>query len=203
MVRFVWWADVYSIASNILISSLISFVFYFLLVHVPENRRRRMLKRNALSVYRTVKRDVLRSVLAASVAGGRTDLGQDEDSLDTLLKPANFRATFEGGQNGDEGFYAFENQMSSETPEFVEIVYQLRILSHHLNFLMHNFPFKDEDLFGYITRLEQLLLRIQTSGAGYDESKPLCRYIYQVYAGWDWISGYVGYDRVEKTLFEL
>lgn len=203
MVRFPWWEDAYAIASNILISCFVSFVFFFLLVYVPESRRRKMLRQNALSVYRSVKRDILRNVLAASIKGGRKDLSSSEDVLDKLMHPHEFRERFEKGSLGDEGFYAFANQMSDETYEFIEIVNQLKVLSHHLNFLMHNFPFRDERLFGYVTRLEQLLLRIQTSGAGYDESKPLCRYIYQVYAGWDWVSGYTGYDPVEKSLRDL
>lgn len=198
-----WWSDAYAIASNILISCFVSFIFYFLLVHVPESRRSEMLKKNALSVYRSVKKDILFNVLSASIKGGRKDIELTYELIDKLMKPENFRHKFEDGREADEGFYAFENQMSHETYEFVEITHQLGILSRHLNFLMHNFPFKDGELFQYITRLENLLLRIQASGAGYDESKPLCRFVFQIYAGWDWVSGYIGYDRIEKALKEL
>lgn len=200
---FHWWSEVYSIASNILISCFVSFIFYFLLVSVPERRRSKMLKKNALSHYKYLKKQILFNVLSASIKGGREDLELTYDVIDELSDPQKFRSKFEGRREGDEGFYAFENQMSDETYEFREIIFNLGILSRHLNFLMHNFPFRDDELFQYITRLENVLLRIQFSGAGYDESKPLCEFIYQIYAGWDWYSSYVGYDRIQKSLEEL
>jgi len=109
----------------------------------------------------------------------------------------------EDGSEGDEGFYAFENQMSDETPEFQQIVQCLTMLSKQVEFVLHNYSIEDQDDFDFFKRLELLLMRLQANGAGYDESKPLCRFIWEVYAGWSWIDGYIGHDPIEKMISGL
>ena len=51
----------------------------------------------------------------------------------------NFKAAFAQGSEANEGFYAFENQMSDETPEFREIVLNLQMLSKQIEFVLHNY----------------------------------------------------------------
>jgi hypothetical protein len=38
---------------------------------------------------------------------------------------------------------------------------------------------------------------------GYDESKPLCRFIWEVYAGWNRIEGDIGHDPIQKMISDL
>ncbi len=162
-----------------------------------------MLRKNALARYANIKKDILFNILAASQKGGRRDLEITYTLIEELTKPENFRKRFDGGREGDEGYSAFENQMSNETYEFRQIFFSLGVLARHLNFLTHNFPFRDGKLFEDLTRLESVLHRIEFSGAGYDESKLLCAFIYEIYAGWDSVEGYVGYDRIQKYLESL
>ena len=46
-------------------------------------------------------------------------------------------------------------------------------------------------------------LRLQHSEPGYDESKALCGFIWEIYAGWDWIKGNRGYDIIEKMIADI
>ena len=55
-----------------------------------------------------------------------------------------FRAKFAHGREADEGFYAFENQMSGETHEFREIILSFRVLSKQIEYVLHNYGIEDQ-----------------------------------------------------------
>jgi hypothetical protein len=42
--------------------------------------------------------------------------------------------------------------------------------------------------------------KLKSSEAGYDESKPLCRFIWEMFTGFSWVEGYREYDPIEKTI---
>jgi hypothetical protein len=99
--------------------------------------------------------------------------------------------------------YAFENQMMERTTEFEELVLNLRILSNHFNYILTNYQIKGQETFNYFKGLEIFLIKLQFSKPGYDESKPLCRFIWEVFAGWSFVSGARDYDIIEKAITEL
>ena len=57
--KFRSWPDLFSISTNILIGIIVSFVFYFFIVYIPESRRKRLIKASALKMYKNIKRDIL------------------------------------------------------------------------------------------------------------------------------------------------
>jgi hypothetical protein len=93
--------------------------------------------------------------------------------------------------------------MSYDSEEFREIVLLLHFLSKQIEYVLHNYDFHNEELFGSFKWLEIGLIRIHSSGPGYDESKPLCRFIYGIFSGFDWVEGYRDYDFLEKRIREL
>lgn len=198
-----WWTDAFAVGTNLLTGGLVSFLFYFLVVHLPAVRRKSIIKRNLLRMYRNIKEDILWSVVHASIKGGRHDLSPDSDTIDELMSPEGFKNAFKEGREADEGFYAFENQMSDDTPEFRNIVSNLQMLSKQIEFLLHNYSIESQDAFDFFKRLELLLMHLQTTGPGYDEAKPLCRFIWEVYAGWNFIEGDTGFDRIQKMISDL
>jgi hypothetical protein len=195
-----WWPDAFAVGVNLLTGGIISFLFYFLVVVIPESRKKSIIKSNLRRLYRDIKRDILWQVIFASIKGGRVDLTTSVEEVDKLMNVENFKAAFAHGSEADEGFYAFENQMSGETPEFREIVLNLQMLSKQIEFALHNYVMDDQKAFDFFKRPELLLMKLPSSGAGYDESKPLCRFIWEMFTGFNWIEGYRGYDPIEKTI---
>lgn len=192
--------DIFNVLSSFLTGGLISFLFYFLVVFLPARRRGFILKRNILSLYKYMRRDVVVSVVMASIKGGRSDLSMDWEELERLTDIKEFRASFSEGRESDEGFYAFENQMSDRTYEFEAIIKSLKLLSFQLDFFLHNHIIEDGELFALLKGFEFQLLSLLDSQAGYDESKPLCGFIYQWLAGWDPITGYRDRDLFLEAL---
>lgn len=198
-----WWADIFAVGTNLLSGGLVSFLFYFLVVYLPEKRKKAIIKTNLLRMYRHIKQDILWAVVQASIKGGRRDLVPDAETVERLMSASGFRNAFKHGREADEGFYAFENQMREDTPEFRTIVRNLQMLSKQIEFLLHNYVIEDQAVFDYFKRLELLLMRIQTNGPGYDEAKELCSFVWQVCAGWNMLYGDIGHDTIEKTISDL
>lgn len=198
-----WWADIFGLTSNLLAGGLVSFLFYFLVVHLPEARRKTIIKNNLQKVYYSIKKDILWEVVQASIKGGRKDLTLDFDAIEKLMIPDNFEAAFKDGREADEGFYAFQNQMSDDTLEFRQILLFFEMLSRQIEFVLHNYDIEDQNAFDFFKRLELMLLQLRATGPGYDESKPLCRFIWEVYAGWNWIDGHRGYDIIQKMIDDI
>jgi hypothetical protein len=189
--------------TNLLTGGMISFFFYYLVVYRPDQHKRKIIKSNLSQMYRGIKKDILWQIVFASIKGGRHDLSTDLDAVERLMVPHVFKTAFGGGREADEGFYAFENQMSDDTPEFREIVMSLQLLSKQIDFVLHNYNIEDHKLFGFFKDLELLLLKLQHSKPGYDESKGLCRFIWEIYAGWNWVEGDRVYDIVEKMIADI
>lgn len=195
-----WWPDLFAVATNLLAGGLVSFLFYYLVVHIPEARKKSIIKANLQKMYRRIKLDIAWAIVQASIKGGRRDLTPSLDFVESLLSPDKFKQAFDGGQESDEGFYAFENQMGDETPEYRQIVRRLTMLSKQIEFVLHNYSIEDQSAFDFFKRLELLLMSLQDDGPGYDEAKPLCRFIWEIYAGWNWIEGDVGHDPIERMI---
>lgn len=187
-------ADVFDVLFNIVSGGMISFLFYFLVVHVPERRRARVLKDNAIAVYRGLRGDLVTAVVMASVKGGRKDLSTSLDEIERLTNVDAFKAQFSSGRLSHEGYYAFENQMSHRTYEFERIIQDFKILASEPNFFLHNYPGAEAEHFMSLKRLEISLAALIDSQPGYDESKQLCSFLYSFLAGFDLLKGYLGRD---------
>ena len=190
-------------ATNIVAGGLVSFFFYWLVVYVPEQRKRHVINNSLRKMYRNVKQDILYQVIFASQKGGRHDLQADTATIDRLMTVEGFKAAFDGGHGADEGFYAFANQMSEDTPEFREILLSLELLAKQVEFVLHNYTIDDNHLFDFFKRLEVILLALRQSSPGYDESKPLCRFVYEMFSGFNSIEGYRGYDVIEQMIDDI
>jgi hypothetical protein len=64
-----WWPDAFAVGTNLLTGGLVSFPFYFLVVHLPEYRKKSIIKANLLKMYRGIKEDILLEVVLAQHQG--------------------------------------------------------------------------------------------------------------------------------------
>ena len=123
--------------TGFLLNALVSFLFYYLVVVLPSRRKKKIIKANFQRTYASIKEDILWQIIFASKKGGRHDLSSDLDEVRKLLHIDAFKASFQNGKQGDEGFYAFENQMSSESNEFKEIIVCFQLLQRQIDFVLH------------------------------------------------------------------
>ena len=119
----------------------------------------------------------------------------------THLTIDGFREAFDGGHDADEGFYAFSNGLNKGGREFQEITWLLKVLAKEIDYVLHNFKIVDVETRKYFKRLEVRLLGLSELKVGdYDDNKVLCRFIYEIFAGFTHETGNRGYDIVEKMI---
>jgi hypothetical protein len=197
------YAALLSTLASVGTGGLVSFGFYYLVNVRLERRRRSVLRASVHGTYREAKRNIALAVIHASQKGGRKDLSADSKTVDDVLTTEGFRRTFEGGQEGHEGYYAFQNQMDSRTPEYDEIVFNLKIIARAADRLIDHGAVNDERTYAFFVGLSTLIERIDRNGPGYDESKPLCAFIWEVFARWNFVDGDVGHDPIERAIQKL
>lgn len=190
----------FNVALSIGTSGIVAFVFYYVVNERLERRRAELVRRGALRAYRDAKRNIAIAVLHASQKGGRNDLSADTETIAATLQPSEFRRLFEKGREGHEGFYAFQNQMSERTPEFDEIIFNFRSIGRAFDRLVDTGGIHDEATYDQFVRLNALVRRIEHNGAGYDESKRLCSFVWEIFAGWSSGNGYLNHDPVERAI---
>lgn len=190
----------FNAALSIGTSGLVAFIFYYVVNERLERRKREFVRQGALRTYRDAKRNIALAIIHASQKGGRDDLSADTETMDKVLTIAGFKELFEGGREAHEGFYAFQNQMSDRTPEYDEIVFNLKIIGRAFERLVDTNQFDDTQSYDFFVRLDAMLRRIEHNGPGYDESKLLCRFMWEIFSGWNFVQGDLGHDPIERTI---
>ena len=89
--------------------------------------------------------------------------------------------------------------MSHHTFEFSEIIFNLKIIDSAAERLLVSGIDLEEGAYERLISLSHIIRRIEANGAGYDESKRLCQFIWEMFAGWNWADGQLDYDPVEKA----
>jgi hypothetical protein len=197
------YAPAFGAALSIGTGGVVSFLFYYLVNERLERRRRRLLRSSVQGAYREAKRNIVLAVIHASQKGGRRDLSANFETIDKALTVPGFRSLFEGGRESDEGFYAFMNQMSCHTPEYGEIVFNLKVIVRAAERLIDGGAVEDRHTYDFFVRLGTMVERIQMNGPGYDESKLLCGLIWEMFAGWNMTEGHLGHDPIQQVIDRL
>ncbi len=178
-------------------------MFYFLVVYVPERRKRRIVKDNLRQQYRGLKSDIMWQVIFASQKGGRTDLEADHETVEDLLTIEGYRKAFDGAREGHEGIHAFCNGINADGSQYRAIVWNLQVLAKQIDYVLHNYTITDAAIFDLFKHLEVYLLRLVDTEPGYDEAKGLSIFIEEIFGGFSVIEGCRGYDIVEKMIEEI
>lgn len=189
-------------ALSVATGGLTSFLFYYLVNDRNDARRRQLVLKGVANSYNTAKRNIVVAVIQASRKGRRTDLVASSTMIDRALTVVGFREMFEGGTEGDEGFYAFQNQMSYPTEEFEEILFNFRQIARAADRLTDGSGTSKERSYQFFIGIGTVIARAERNGAGYDESKLLCGLIWEMFAGWNMIEGDVGHDPFEAAMRE-
>ncbi|HEX3915731.1 MAG TPA: hypothetical protein VHW60_00215 [Caulobacteraceae bacterium] len=182
---------------------VVSFVFYYVVNVSSERTRIRLLQEGVKRTYQNAKWDIALAVLQASRKGGRRDLVSTTDNIEKCLTIAGFRSLFLGGGESYEGFYAFQNQMSDPTYEFEKIIFNLNVFRRAVDRLIGGDGIREESAYNYLLQLSIRLDRIERNGAGYDESKLLCAFVWEIFSGYNSVDGDIGYDKIERTIESL
>lgn len=172
---------------------VISVVFYWILVRLPEHRKRQRIKKSFESQYRAFKLACIENFLA--VADGSFD-----SRLPEKLQPIDeFRRYFK--QNVGDGRSRWDevaNKMSSYYMD--STLNRMSILQQEISFVMHNADISECEAFDFLKHLSQAMQMQRNAMLDSESMRSFLRFFWQLFAGWDWVEGYRARDIVEEMI---
>jgi hypothetical protein len=175
------------------IGSLISLMFYALIVRIPDFQRRRRIKRSLAIHYKSFK------VRCICIFLGVVDGSYATESAETLLDQRKFKVFFQQPHSDSQSKWnALANNFNEGT--LGDLVTEMELFRDEIAFVLNNADIQNEEVFEFLKRLSSAIYSIKRASLDYDSIKSLCSFLWQLFAGWDWVSGYRERDIIEETI---
>jgi hypothetical protein len=172
---------------------VITVVFYWLLVQLPEHRKRQRIKKSFKAHYRAFKLACIENLLA--VADGSFDASLPE----TLLPIEKFRSYFK--QDVGSGKTRWDEVANKMTPYYLDAtISRMENLRQEISFVMHNSDISESEVFELLKGLSQAMLLQRNATTDYDSINSFLGFFWKLFAGWDWVDGYRSRDIVEEMV---
>jgi hypothetical protein len=175
------------------IGSLVSLIFYWLIVRLPEYQRRQRIKRSFAGRYRRFKEDCIGVML------GVADGTYDGSLVDELIEQKKFRKYFT--ENSHERWYRFLNKLDQHSLN--ELKTFMEIFRDEIEFVLNTTTIPEDEPFEFLKRLSAAIRSLQDRTLGYDETKPLENFLFEVFAGFNIVSGYAKQDVIETLIASI
>lgn len=193
---FKFGSEIMDFLYGIALATIAAGIFYLFQVVIPEKRRQKIVQGNFKLNYTSFKEECIYIFLFAS---GESSVSPD--LVKKLLSVDEFKAYFEGGREADEGWYAVINRLDDQ--KLKELTVQFEILSQEIDFFLNNIALHDEEVFAFLKRLKITVNRLKNTSLDYDEVKTLSGFLWELFAGWSFVSGYRKNDIFEEMLSKV
>lgn len=190
----VWHAKaIYKALYDIGVGGLVSVLFYYLLVRLPENAKRNRVRRSLERQFVNFKKSCLSVIL------GTIHTTYAFDTIEELLDQKAFRNYFkEKATLSQDRWDVFLNQLDSVGLR--EILSAMELLREEVNFALSAVDIPADAAFDFLKRLSRAIHSIQHTSLGYDEVKPLSNFLWTMFSGFDFTTGYQEEDVVGKMI---
>ena len=173
--------------------ALVSLLFYVLVVRVPDKQKRKRLKKSLARHYRNFREDCIGLMLA--VADDTYDSGLPQK----LLEQEEFKNYFNQKVTPDQDrSNRFENKLDEY--HLKELIKKAEIFRDEIAFVLNNVDIPSEAPFEFLKRLSAMIYSVQDTTLGYDETKPFARFLWEVFAGFSWVTGYRERDIIPEMI---
>ena len=178
------------------IGFLVSYVFFVLVVALPEQLTRRRTARLLAYQFRLFKLACIEIYLGAIADP------YDSEIPESLLDAAEFRDYFSEPYASDQNrWHAVHNGLYDYGVP--QLVLECELLAREIEFTLIKLNIEDESVSTFLKRLSRSLTRLRTSEPTYDDIKRLLNFLYPIHSHWSWLDGYVGRDPIEKMIARL
>jgi hypothetical protein len=172
---------------------VITIVFYWILVRLPEHQKRKRIKRSFRVQYRAFKVACIENFLALA------DGGFDSNLTESLLPIEAFRDYFK--QDVGDGKIRWDDVANNMTQYYLDVTLsRMEILRQEISFVMHHTDISERNSFEFLKQLSHAMLMQRNAMIEYDSMKSFLGFFWQIFTGWDWVHGYRSRDIVEDMI---
>ena len=180
--------------NSLSVGFVVSSIFYFLVVYMPEYKRRSIVRESLYNQYKQFKMSCINTFLIISDS-------QEYSDKEELLNLSEFRRYFkEDNKKGDNRWSAVANSLQENEYYLKEVIYYLRILNEEIRYTRNTIHLNDPEVFDFLNRLSQLIVRMESTERDYNDIKSLCRFLWSIFTGWNWIEGYRESDLIKDMI---
>lgn len=173
---------------------IVSAIFYWVVVYLPERRREEMVGWELQRQYDTFKRDCISIFLILSKS-------QSYPNKEALLDQEEFRRYFKNkNETGEARWDAIFNGLQENKFYLRGIVFRLRLLGDEIKFARSTLNVIDPGVYEFFGNLSREIDSMGLIGEDSEDLKALVRFLWQVFAGWDWDVGYRRSDFIREML---
>ncbi len=173
--------------------AVISLFFYWVLVELPQYRKRERLKRIFASQYRSFKLQCIDIFLVLS------NSTNDSETAVRLLEPDEFRKYFK--QDAGDHQILWDRFLNGLNDYYLEaLARKMEHLRDEFRFFLLAVESEDEKLIELLKRFTETTHYNVTRSEDYDEVKSLSGYFWNIFAGWSFIDGYRSDDIVLEAI---
>lgn len=183
------------IVFGISVGFLTGIFVWFLLVWLPDQKKREIVRVNLHRKYRDFKHANMQTLIHA--AGQSAVL----DTIDSLCEDHDkFREVF--GSNNKSLWYDAMNGIADETKPYLDdILVEYQILADELNYVSNNIFIQDDELHSFIRRMLEIVHRLSNYNSDrYNLEKLVGQYLYEIFARWSFVGGQRETDFVEDMI---
>jgi hypothetical protein len=182
------------IVYDLSVGFVLSFVFYLMVVYLPERNRRRVIHAGLKEQYDDFRRSCIHTFLILSNS-------QSYPNRDALLDQAEFKRYFKNNnEQGKNRWDAVANGLQGNEFYLREIVYELRMLNDEIRFVRSSLHINDVEAYEFLGRLSRSIVRMEATTPDYDEIKSFCGFLWQIFTGWSWVHGYSQSDIIQEMV---
>jgi hypothetical protein len=186
--------DYKAIAYDLSVGFIVSAIFYWIVVYLPESNRKEIIHSGLKEQYDNFRRSCISNFLILSSS-------QSYPHRDALLDQEEFRRYFKNNNdNGENRWDAVANGLQANDYYLREIVYELRMLNEEIRFARSTLNIKDIEVYEFLGRLSRAIVRMESTTQDYDDIKSFCRFLWEIFTGWNWVSGYSKTDVIQEML---
>jgi hypothetical protein len=186
--------DYKAIAYDLSVGFILSAIFYWIVVYLPESNRKKIIHSGLKEQYENFRKSCINSFLILSDS-------QSYPNKEALLDQAEFRRYFKNSNDrGENRWDAVANGLQANEFYLREIVYELRMLNDEIRFIRSTLNIKDIEIYEFLGRLSREIVRMESTTQDYDEIKSFCRFLWEIFTGWNWVSGYSKTNLIQEML---
>lgn len=186
--------DYKAVAYDLSVGFIVSAIFYWIVVYLPESNRKKIIHAGLKQQYDSFKRSCISNFLILSKS-------QSYPHKDALLDQEEFKRYFKNtNESGENRWDAVANGLQSNEFYLRETIYELRMLNDEIRFVRSTLNIKDIEVYEFLGRLSRAIVRMESTTQDYDEIKSFCRFLWEIFTGWNWVSGYSKTDLIQEML---
>lgn len=182
-----------TIAFNLCGGYLITVLFWWLVVFLPDRQRRRVLRRNLNWQYAEFRRRAIQTCVWA--AGLSLNTAQVEE----LTDPVEFKKFFGGNR-----WYDVANGLQGSELRLHELQTEMEVFAQEVSYTLNNVMIQDDDVHRLLKTLNEQIFRLRHDAKfSGDSVKYVCQFLWSVLANWSFVTGYTADDPIKKRIDEL